>query len=76
MAKKKGERTEIFSVFGQLEAVAAEIMIKDGVGTKIPPEQIPASVAVNQFGDRARFAVILPKSKIAAFNNLVADLRA
>lgn len=69
-------QSQILSVFGQLEAVAAEIMIKAGELTRIDAKDIPAEVAVNEFGDRARFAVIVPTSKMRKFNNLVAELRA
>jgi hypothetical protein len=75
-SRKKGERTKIFSIFGQIEAVAAEIMIKRGVGVRIDAKEIPNEVRWNQFGTPARFAVILPRNKIHAFNELIADLRA
>ncbi len=69
-------KTQIFSVFGQIEAVAAQIMIDKGEATHIPPEQIPDSAAVNDLGQRARFAVVVPREKIARFETLIADLRA
>lgn len=72
---RTNNRTEIFSIFGQLEAVAAEIMIKRGEITRIPANEIPPTAAVNEAGQAARFAVIVPRAKIAAFNSLIADLR-
>jgi hypothetical protein len=68
---------QIFSVFGVCEAAAAEIMLKDGRATrKIPVEEIPDSAQFNQFGDRARFAVMVPSNHVLAFNELCKDLRA
>lgn len=68
--------TEIFSVFGQCEAVAAEMMIKEGKLTRIPPEQIPESAAVNDAGTPARFAVIVPARYVPEFNRRCAEMRA
>ncbi len=76
MARKKGERTEVFSVFGQIETVAAEIMIKNGEAVRIPPEQIPLSAAFNDLGQTAKFAVLMQAKKVPAFNRLIAELRA
>jgi hypothetical protein len=76
MAKKSNKGTEIFSIFGQLEAVAAAIMIEKGIGVRIDAREIPNEVRWNKFGTPARFAVILPRNKVHAFDKLVADLRA
>lgn len=76
---KKGERTQIFSVFGQLEAVAAEILIQEGKAQKIEAKLIPESALFGTGpyeGQRARFAVQMPKSLVPRFNDLIADLRA
>lgn len=69
-------QTEVFSIFDQIETVAAEIMIEKGEITKIEAKDIPREVAYNDFGMPARFAVIVPAKKLAKFNNLIADLRA
>ena len=68
--------TEVFSIFGQIEAVAAEIMIERRALRKIAALEIPVSAAFNEFGQRARFAVIVPVQYIPEFENLIADLRA
>lgn len=73
---KKGERTEVFSVFGQIESVACEIMLKEGKGVRIDVTEIPASVLFNDIGQKARFAFLLQKKHLPEFNRLVADLRA
>lgn len=73
MSKKS---TEIFSVFGQCEAVAAEMMIKEGKVTHIPPEQIPLAVAFNDMGQTARFAVMVPARYVPEFNRRCAEMRA
>lgn len=73
-SNRKG--SEVFSIFGQIEAVAAEIMIEKGEIVRIPANEIPASVAVNDEGTPARFAVIVPRSRVYAFNELCANLRA
>lgn len=74
MASKS--KTQFFAIFGQIEAAAAEVMITDGEITRIPAELIPASEAVNDKGQRALFAVIVPGAKLKRFNKLIADLRA
>lgn len=77
-ASRKGRKgkTEIFSIFGQIESVAAQIMIDRGELTKIEPADIPASAAFNEQNQPARFAVIVPADKLRAFNELIAWLRA
>jgi hypothetical protein len=73
---KKGVTTQVFSIFGQIERVAAELMIKDGQAVRIPREQIPAEVATNVRGDRASFAVLMQTKHVSKFENLIKDLRA
>lgn len=81
MIRRCGDRvpvrdtTEIFSIFGQLEKVAAEIMIERGEAKKIDAADIPASVAVNDAGTRAYFAVSMPKARVKAFDKLIRELR-
>lgn len=76
---RAGRRTgaQVFSVFGICEAAAAEIMLKDGRATcKIPVDQIPKSALYNQFGNKALFAVIVPREQVPAFETLCRELRA
>lgn len=66
-----------FSVFGQIEQVAAEIMIRDGEASRIQAAHIPPEMAVNEFGEPAKFAIaICGREKIAKFEQLIRDLRA
>lgn len=72
----RGKATEIYSIFGQIEAAAAEFMIRSGKATRIKPEDIPPTVAVNDAGSRARFAVVIPRSHVREFNEVIDRLRA
>lgn len=67
---------KFYSIFGQIERVAAEIMIKEGKVKRIPKEEIPESALYNEHGDVASFAIMLPINLDPEFNNLCRDLRA
>lgn len=69
-------KTEIFSIFGQCEAVAAEMMIAEGKLVRIEPANIPPTAAVNAAGKRARFAVVVQQRYLAEFNRRCAEMRA
>lgn len=68
-------QTEIFSIFGQIEAVVAQAMIDEKVANKIPSEQIPTSVRYNDDGRVALFAIVIPSNLVNAFEERVAALR-
>lgn len=68
--------TQIFSIFGQCEAVAADMMIERHKLTRIEAHEIPETAAVNEFGQRARFAVVMPAKHLREFEKLCAELRA
>jgi hypothetical protein len=68
--------TEIFSVFGQLEAVAADILVERGQARKIPYEQIPETAQFNKLGHKARFAVMMPAGLVPEYEKLIKELRA
>jgi hypothetical protein len=72
----RSNSTEIFSIFGQIEAVAAQLMIDRGLATRIVAEQIPQSVAMNDAGQRAKFAIIIKRRDCFEFEKLIAELRA
>lgn len=74
--RKRKDTIEIFSVFGQIESVAAEIMIEKGEAKKIDAREIPLSAAFNDHGATAKFAVMMSKNLVPRFNKLIADLRA
>lgn len=67
---------QIYSIFGQCDMVAAEIMIKDGKIRKIPQDEIPDTALYNDDGHKAQFAVMVPPERQDEFNNLCAQIRA
>ncbi len=67
---------EFYSIFGQIEEVVAEEMIKEGKAKKIPSEQIPDSARFNERGTHAKFAVFMPRQMVAEFETRIAQLRA
>lgn len=69
-------KTQIYSIFGQIESVAAEMLIKRGHATRIERNEVPHSEAVNSAGQPVQFAVVVPSEHIAEFERLIADLRA
>lgn len=70
------QKTTWYSVFGQIEAAAADAMIEKGRATRIPVAQIPESQLKNERGELAKFAVIVPGQHVAEFEKLCRDLRA
>lgn len=72
----KRNKTEIFSIFGQCEAVVANMMIDEGKLTRIVAADIPPSAAVNKLGHRAQFAVVVQPRYLAEFNYRCAEMRA
>jgi hypothetical protein len=69
-------KPEIFSIFGQIEAAAAQFLLDAGEITRIEAKDIPPSEAINERGQPAIFAVIVPANKVQRFNELIANLRA
>lgn len=68
--------TEIYSVFGQIEAVAAQKLIDEGIAKKIEAKDIPASARFNEQGRAAQFAIVIARKHVARFEELIANLRA
>ena len=76
LARKSNNRSsKIFSVFGQIEAVAAEVMIENGKARRIESKDIPLTALFNGKGDVARFAVIIAAEHLREFDELIKDLR-
>lgn len=69
-------KSQIFSVFGQIEAVVAEEMVKEGKFNRIEAADIPPTASVNDAGQRARFAVVVPNDHLSEFEDRIARLRA
>lgn len=68
--------TKIYSIFGQIEAVAAETLIEQGRATKVAASSIPPTARFNHWRQPALFAVIIPERHVAEFEQLIRDLRA
>lgn len=66
-AKSRRRTAEIFSIFGQCDAVAAQMMIDEGKLTRIEPQDIPVTAAFNDDGAPARFAVVVPPRYLSEF---------
>lgn len=69
-------KTQIFSIFHECEAAAAEVLISEGVATKIEKRMIPPNESTNELGQPAMFAVVVPAAHLARFEELCANLRA
>lgn len=72
-ARRKG--TEIFSVFGQIEAAAADILIRKYGLYRIEFSSIPETARYNDVGVPARFAFVCPQERVGEFNQLCEGLR-
>lgn len=70
------QQSEVFSIFGQIEEVAADVMIKKHALYRIEPADIPETARVNDAGQVAKFAVIVPRRLVWEFNDTIARLRA
>jgi hypothetical protein len=66
---------DIYSIFGQMDAIVARQMIDEGKGRYIEPRAIPSSVAINDLGQKAQFAIVLPRKHVAEYERRLADLR-
>lgn len=69
-------QTKIFSIFGQIESVAAGVMIEKHGCHRIEADKIPETAAISQDGKPALFAVVIPAPKQRIFEDLIRGLRA
>jgi hypothetical protein len=61
----KHSKTEIYSIFGQIDAVAAQTMVDDGKATKIEQDMIPPSALFDEAtGRKAFFALIIGRDQL------------
>ena len=67
---------EIFSIFGQIDAVVANAMIDEGKLVRIEPRLIPLTALVDRLGRQARFAVVVPQKFVREFHRRIDELRA
>jgi len=75
-------KTQVVSIFGQIEEVVAKAMMAEGKGVaKLAPtlavsiDDCPPSAIYNAFGDKARMVIVLPFGLMMEFNRRVEDLR-
>ena len=66
---------QIYSIFGQCEAAAADHFIEHHGATRIPFLRIPEEMRVNEVGAHARFAVLIPAGHVKAFDEMCERLR-
>lgn len=67
----------IYSIFGQCEAAAAEVLIEARKAVRIDTDDIPDEEKMHPItGKPAMFAVMVPGPYVADFEELCADLRA
>lgn len=69
-------KTEIYSIFGQIDAVIAEAMVAEGKATKIEQSMIPPTALYDERGRKASFAIVLPIKLLGEFNRRVLELAA
>lgn len=72
----KMQKTEICSIFGQIEGVVAHEMAIEGKVHLIPSEMIPPTALFDDQGRRASCALVLNRASMAEFNRRVANLYA
>ena len=70
------KQTKIYSVFGQIDGVVAEMMVSEGKATKIEQDMIPVTALFDEQDRKAMFAIILPHTYLAEYEHRVRDLRA
>lgn len=72
----KRSKTEVYSIFDQIEGVVAEMMVEEGKANKIEASMIPPSVLFDDAGRKAMFAIVLPTNLLGEFNRRARELRA
>jgi hypothetical protein len=67
---------EIYSIFGQMDAVIARQMVDEGKARMIAPSEIPFTASIDETtGARALFAILIPHKNMAEYERRVSDLR-
>lgn len=70
------EKTEIYSIFGQIDAVIAQAMVDEGKANKIDQDMIPPTALYDEQGRKASFAIVLPREHLGEYHRRVNDLYA
>jgi hypothetical protein len=73
---KMRRKTNIVSIFGQIEGVIAHAMAAEGKVHLISPKHIPPTVLFNDTGERASCALVLTPETEREFDDRVRRLRA
>lgn len=68
-------KTEIYSIFGQIDAVVAQAMVDEGKINKIDADMIPATQLCDASGRTAFFAIVMSAEYAGEFMNRVEALR-
>lgn len=71
----RNRATNICSIFGQIEGVVADAMVKEGTVSRIAPEMIPPTVRFNDKGECAHCALVFTPEAEREFDRRVAILR-
>lgn len=70
------QRSEIKSIFGQINGVVAHAMAAEGKVHLIPPDQIPPTALYNEHNERASCALVFTPEIEREFDQRVRALRA
>lgn len=73
MAKCK---TQIYSIFGQIDSVVAQAMASEGKLRRIEPDMIPPTALYDDNGRKAFFAIVMSDEYASEYMDRVAALRA
>lgn len=74
---KDRDTMKIYSIFGQIEDVAAKIMIEEGTARKIDFADIPETARFNSMDQPAKYAImVFGRDLNHKFEKLIRDLRA
>lgn len=69
-------KSEIKSIFGQINGVVAHAMAAEGKVTLFSPDMIPASALYDEHGERASCALVFTPEAEREFDRRVRALRA
>jgi hypothetical protein len=71
--------TVIYTIYGQIEEVVAQAMIGEGSCRKIEFDDLPQSQRYSRGPDgkdmQAKFAIVVPRELVQAFERRIAQLR-
>ena len=76
------KRTQIISIFGQIEEIVAIQMMAEGKGVgKLAPtnavtiDDCPTGTIYNKCGEKARMVIVMPSQHVMEFERRIEDLR-